>query len=75
MDPMEQKLADLQGELKTYFEKAKAETEKNGTMLEETRTKIAELQKQLNNPPEQSPVEKTLNQAARGLALKELDLK
>lgn len=47
-DALEQKLADMQGELKTYFEKAKAEADSRGTMLEETRNKIAELQKQLD---------------------------
>jgi HK97 family phage major capsid protein len=45
---LEQKLADLQGELKQYFTKAAEEATARGTMLEETRSKISEIQKQVD---------------------------
>ncbi len=44
----ETKLLALQGELKTYFDKAALEQKANGTILEETQTSIAAIQKQVD---------------------------
>lgn len=48
METLEQKLATLQGELKTYFDKAAEEQKTRGTMHEETKAQITALQKQVD---------------------------
>jgi HK97 family phage major capsid protein len=45
---LEQKLTTLQSELKTYFDKAAEEQKTRGSMLEETKTSIMNLQKQVD---------------------------
>lgn len=45
---LEQQLTALQSELKTYFERAAEEQKNRGTMLEETKTSIVNLQKQVD---------------------------
>lgn len=49
MNPLEQKLLELQGELKGHFEKAAEQEKKYGTVLEETRGQISALQKQVDD--------------------------
>lgn len=46
MEPLEQKLATLQTELKSYFDKAKEQEKQFGTVLDETRAAIAKVQAQ-----------------------------
>lgn len=48
MNTLEQQLSALQTELKSHFEKAAEEKKNHGSMLEETRTKIDALQKQVD---------------------------
>ncbi len=48
MEPLEQKLVALQGELKTYFDKAAEEQKTRGAMAEETKNTITGLQKQVD---------------------------
>lgn len=45
---LETKLTALQTELKSYFDKAAEEQKTRGTMLEETKTSITALQKQVD---------------------------
>lgn len=45
---LHEQLSQLQTELKTYFDKAKAEEARLGTVLEETRTAIIAIQKQVD---------------------------
>jgi transaldolase len=46
MEPLEQKLAELQVQLKSYVDKAAEEKTQFGTMLSETKTALEGLQKQ-----------------------------
>ena len=48
MEPLEQKLVDLQTDLKGYVEKANAEKSQYGTMLTETKDKLEAIQKQVD---------------------------
>lgn len=48
MEPLEQKLVDLQKELKAHFDKAKEQETAHGTILTETKTAIAALQTQVD---------------------------
>src|SRR6185437_5900390 len=48
VNPLEQQLSALQTELKSHFEKAAEEKKSHGSMLEETKTKIDALQKQVD---------------------------
>jgi HK97 family phage major capsid protein len=45
---LKEQLAELQGQLKTHFDKAAEQELKHGTVLEETKTKIDTLQKQVD---------------------------
>jgi HK97 family phage major capsid protein len=48
METLEKQLADLQVDLKAHFEKAEAETKTRGAMLDETKTKLEAIQKQVD---------------------------
>ena len=69
MENLEQQLSSLKADLKVYFDKAAEEQKSRGAMLEETKTKIDAMQKQVD-AIDQKLVERTVSQpgdAAPGL--------